>query len=371
VTESGYIRPLINVTRSDVVEFLRGRGIEWREDPSNRDPRFARAHFGLAALGKVGAAQLAAMEALAAPPCALDATQRLYLIYALAKGYDDSGDFARAFAAAEAGARLRRAPASAAAAAAHLDRLARAAPAGLAGGGDGDGDGAEAPIFVFAMPRSGTTLVEQILASHPDVCALGETERFAREAEREREPARLAAAYLAQLPAEARAARRVVDKSLGNFLHIGAIRRAFPNARLVHVRRDPLDVCLSIHLSLFAGDMPFPPDLAGIGRYCRAYATLMAQWRAALGPEALHEVRYERLVADLEGETRALLAFCGLSWDARCLAFHEVQRPVATASLARVRMPLYSGAVGRARNYAAFLGPLREALQASEEERGE
>ncbi len=218
------------------------------------------------------------------------------------------------------------------------------------------------------MPRSGTTLVEQILASHGQVSALGETEFFAREAERESNPRRLAAAYLAHWPAEARAARRVVDKSLGNFLHIGAIRRAFPNAKLVHVRRDPLDVCLSIHLNLFAGDMPFPADLAGLGRYYRGYAALMAQWRATLGPEAMHEVSYERLVADIEGETRALLAFCGLSWDACCLAFHEARRPVATASLAQVRMPLYSSAVGRARNYAAFLAPLREALQGSEAE---
>ena len=116
-------------------------------------------------------------------------------------------------------------------------------------------------------------------------------------------------------------ARRVVDKSLGNFLHIGALRRALPNAKLVHVRRDPQDVCLSIFFSLFSRDMPLPADLAGLGRYHRGYAALMAQWRAALGP-ALHEVSYERLVADCEGETRALLAFCGLPLDARCLAFH-------------------------------------------------
>ncbi len=328
------------------------------------DPRFARAHFGLAALGNVSAAQLAAMEALAVSPDGLEGAQRRFLLYALARGYDDAGDYARAFAAAEAGARLRRAPASSET---HLRRLAMAGPAPIAG----EGDPTEAPVFVFAMPRSGTTLVEQILASHGQVHALGETERFACEAERESDPKRLAAAYLAHWPAEARAARRVVDKSLGNFLHIAAIRRTFPNAKLVNVRRDPFDVCLSIHQSLFAGDMPFPSDLAGIGRYYRGYAALMAQWRAALGPEALHEVRYERLVADLEGETRALLAFCGLTFDARCLAFHETRRPVTTASLAQVRTPLYSSAVGRARNYAAFLAPLREALQGGQEESAE
>ena len=212
------------------------------------------------------------------------------------------------------------------------------------------------------MPRSGTTLVEQILASHPQVAALGETELFAQVAAREADPARCAAAYLAHWPAEARAARRVVDKSLGNFLHIGAIRRAFPRAKLVHVRRDALDCGLSIHFSLFGAQMPFAPGLKGLGRYYRGYERLMAAWGAALPSDVLREVRYERLVADFEGETRALLGFCGLDFHPRCLAFHETQRRVATASLAQVRLPLYFSAVGRARNYDAYLAPLRAAL---------
>ena len=325
------------------------------------DPGFARAHFGLAMLGTVHPAQLAAMEALAGSAAHLDVAQRLFLIYGLAKGYDDAGDCARAFAAAEAGARLR----------ASTDpdrrRFEQAAPAPEAT--PGGGDLTEAPVFVFGLPRSGTTLVEQILASHPDVRALGETEIFSQLSEREKAPARLAAAYLAQWPAEARAARRVVDKSLGAFLHIAALRRAFPNAKLVHVRRDPQDLCLSIFFSLFSSDMPLPTDLVGLGRHHRGYLALMSQWRTALGP-ALHEVRYERLVADLEGETRALLAFCGLPFDRHCLAFHEMQRPVVTASLAQVRRPLYASAVGRARRYAAFLRPLREALGGEEESGG-
>ena len=329
------------------------------------DPAFARAHFGLASLGRVRPAELARMEAAAAAPHA--AGERLYLIYALVRAYDEAGDFARAFACAQAGARLRGASASPSPE--HgLRRLAEARPATRPH--PGEGDPTEAPIFVFGMPRSGTTLVEQILASHRDVHALGETELFAGEARRRRDPKRLAAAYLAHWPATARAARRVVDKSLGNVLHIGAIRRAFPNARLVHVRRDPLDCCLSIHFSLFSGEMPFAPDLRAIGRYYRAYAALMASWRAALPAETLHEVAYERLVADLEGESRALIAFCGLDWDARCLAFHASDRPVTTASLAQVRTPLYSSAVGRARAYAAFLGPLREALDLCETQGG-
>jgi tetratricopeptide (TPR) repeat protein len=325
------------------------------------DPRFARAHFGLAALGGTTPERLAAMEALAAAPAPLDAGQRLFLLYALVKAYDEAGDFARAFAAAQAGARLRRTRWKGDEAEG-LRRLAEAGPRSCEGG---QGDPTEAPIFVFAMPRSGTTLVEQILASHPEVVALGETERLAREAAREPDPARLAAAYLAHWPTEARAARRVVDKSLGNFLHVAAIRRAFPRARLVHVRRDALDCCLSIHFSLFSDDTPFPPGLQGLGRYYRDYERLTASWSPAL-----REVRYERLVADFEGETRALLAFCGLDFHPRCLAFHETQRRVATASLAQVRLPLYFSAVGRARNYDAFLAPLRDALAGVEEGSG-
>ena len=322
------------------------------------DPRLARAHFGLAALGGTTPARRAAMEALAADATPLDLGQRLFLLYALVKAYDEVGDFARAFAAAEAGARLRQACWTGDEALG-LRRLAEAGPGACEGG---QGDATEAPIFVFAMPRSGTTLVEQILASHPEVVALGETEAFARLAANERDPARLAAAYLAHWPAEARAARRVVDKSLGNFLHVAAIRRAFPRARLVHVRRDGLDCGLSIHFSLFSGAMPFAPGLTGLGRYYRGYERLMAAWGATLPPETLHEVRYERLVGDLEGQTRALLDFCGLAFHPRCLAFHQTERRVATASLAQVRLPLYFSAVGRARNYDAYLAPLRAAL---------
>ena len=216
------------------------------------------------------------------------------------------------------------------------------------------------------MPRSGTALVEHILASHADVFAFGETERFAREAGAEPDPAQVAAGYLGAWPPAARAARRVVDKSLGNFLHIGAIRSAFPRAKLVHIRREAMDCCLSIHFSLFSGKMPFPADLGGIGRYISGYEALMDTWRAILAPGTMHEIHYERLVADFEGEMRKLLDFCGLTWDPRCLAFHETTRTVTTASLAQVRTPLYSSAVGRARNYAPWLGALRAALDGEE-----
>ncbi len=323
------------------------------------DPRFARAHFGLAMLGDVAADQLASMEALATERERLGQRDRLFLLYALAKAYDEAGDFARAFAAAEAGARLRRARWSGDEGGEAL-RMARAAPS--ARGLDGAGSMSDAPIFVFGMPRSGTSLVEQILASHPEVRALGETEVFAGEAARASDAKALAAAYLARWPQDARSARRVVDKSLGNWLEIGAIRRALPRARLVHVRRNSLDCAVSCFFCFFSDDMPFAPDLAAIGRYYRGYAELMDSWRAALPPGVMHEIEYERLVADPERTARELLEYCGLDWDARCLNFHGAAREVRTASLVQVRRPLYRSAVGRARNYDAYLGPLRQAL---------
>jgi tetratricopeptide (TPR) repeat protein len=322
-------------------------------------PRCTRAHFGLAMLGDVTADHLAAMEALAAMPDRFDERQRLFLLYALVKAYDEAGDFARAFAAAEAGARLRRARWSGSERA-ETARLARAGP--TAPSVTGVGDMSEAPIFVFGMPRSGTSLVEQILASHPEVFALGETEVFAREAARAPDAETLAAGYLAHWPQAARSARRVVDKSLGNVLEIGAIRRALPRAKLIHVRRHPLDCALSCFFCFFSEGMPFAPDLAGVGRYFRGHAELMASWRAALPPGAIHEVEYERLIDDFEGVARALLDYCGLAWDPSCLDFHAARREVRTASLAQVRRPLYRRAVGRARNYEAYLGPLTQSL---------
>jgi tetratricopeptide (TPR) repeat protein len=343
------------------------------------DPDFARAHFGLATLGRVAPKQLTAMEALARRPEALDERARLFLLYALAKAYDEADDTPRAFAALEAGAAMRRRRWRGDAEA-ELARVAASAPrlCGLTGEGGGGpltlsrkgrGDApppvglADRLIFVFGLPRSGTTLVEQILASHGDALALGETEIFAREARERAHPGELARAYLATLPDAARDAVRVVDKSLGSALHIAEIRAAFPLARLVHVRRDPLDVGLSCHFALFQHDLPFPPGLEAFGRYARAHATLMDAWGLALPCEVWREIRYEALVADPEREARALLDFVGLDWRPQCLDFAAVRREIRTASLAQAREAPHGRSVGRWRRYDAFLGPLRRGLE--------
>ena len=237
------------------------------------------------------------------------------------------------------------------------------------------------PVYVLGMVRSGTTLVEQILASHPEVHGAGEQAIIPRAAEA------LAAAggpvgyprALAGVPAgtlreagrgclDALAAlgpgaARVVDKLPGNFLYLGLIARMLPQARIVHCVRDPMDVCLSIYFQRFAAGHHYAYDLGDIASYYRDYERLMAHWQRVLPEDAVHEVRYERLVTDQAAVSRALVDAVGLAWDQRCLAFHEAQRVVSTASDWQVRQPVYTRSVERWRHYAAYLDELRAGLE--------
>ncbi|MGJ4928429.1 sulfotransferase [Bradyrhizobium sp. HKCCYLS2038] len=243
----------------------------------------------------------------------------------------------------------------------------------------GHGDPSEAPVFVIGMPRSGTSLVEQTLASHPAVHGAGEVNYFAAAVARFTDPARgdypemlaklsdadimtLARSYLdrfSSLPADT---RRVVDKMPSNFLFAGLIHLALPNARIIHVRRNPIDTCLSCYTQLFAEPQPFAYDLAELGRYYRAYDALMGHWRTVLPEGVLLEVTYEDMVRGFEAHARKIVAHCGLAWDDACLSFHDNDRPVNTASLVQVRKPLFSGSVGRWRMYGGRLKPLLDAL---------
>jgi tetratricopeptide (TPR) repeat protein len=236
----------------------------------------------------------------------------------------------------------------------------------------------ELPVFIVGMPRSGTTLVEQILASHDQVFGAGELGYFQQleaalsgilasaapyptcsGALGAAEIDALARGYLSLLRSlpGARHAHRVTDKMPDNFLHLGLIAMLFPRARIIHCRRDPLDTCLSIYFQKFTGDYPYAYDLSEIGRYYLAYRRLMAHWKAVL-PIPVLEVDYEALVADQEGVSRQLVAFCGLEWRERCLRFFQTERSVKTASSAQVRRPLYAGSVGRWRHYEAHLEAL-------------
>ncbi|HEY1610468.1 MAG TPA: sulfotransferase [Paraburkholderia sp.] len=259
------------------------------------------------------------------------------------------------------------------------ERAKRFTPALLRDKG-GAGDPSTLPVMVLGMPRSGSTLVEQILASHPQVAGVGEPQHFEQalgQAVRGVDALRLnqldevtsaqlralGQDYLQRLRHTANddACTRIVDKYPYNFVHLGFIHLALPNARIIHVHRAPLDTCLSIYTRWFR-DVPFGYDLGELGRYYRAYDALMAHWRDALPPGVLLDVAYEDLVDDLEGVAKRMIAHCGLEWDARCLAFHETGRAVATASARQVRQPLYRTSLRRWRPPAQTLQPLIDGL---------
>jgi hypothetical protein len=162
--------------------------------------------------------------------------------------------------------------------------------------------------------------------------------------------------------ARAGTAERIVDKLPFNFLYVGFIRLFFPNARIIHCRRDPLDRALSCYTTLFGDGNDFSYDLTDLGRYSRAYLTLMEHWRAIMPPDRFIEVDYEAIVADVETEARRLIAFCGLPWHPSITTFYDTRRTVRTASRLQVRQPIYRTSVNRAAVFGAALDPLRDAL---------
>ncbi len=232
------------------------------------------------------------------------------------------------------------------------------------------GSRSEQPVFIIGMPRSGTSLAEQILASHPAVFGAGEivfwdaafsaheTAGFSGEAGRAR-LSTIADAYLERVGTLSGGAARVVDKMPANFLYTGLIHAALPQARFILMRRHPVDTCLSMYFQNFFNRTAYADDLEDLADYYSQYARITGHWREVLPPTRLLEVPYEGLIADQEGWTRRMLEFIGLPWDPRCLAFHETERAVITASKWQVRQKIYSKSAGRWRNYEKHLGPLR------------
>lgn len=236
----------------------------------------------------------------------------------------------------------------------------------------------ERPIFIVGMPRSGTSLVEQILASHPQVYGAGELAYLSQLSGMV--SARLggeyyerldgldgatldeaAAAYLHQVEPAAGRAERFTDKMPDNFLRVGLIGQLFPHARVIHCTRDPRDTCLSVYFQRFNRTHNYSWELGDLAYFYTEYQRLMAHWKEVL-PIDMIEVNYETVVGDLEGEARRMVEFVGLPWDERCLAFHESKRAVATASFDQVRQPLYTESIGRWKHYERHLGPLIEGL---------
>ncbi len=348
------------------------------------DPNCSALHHDLA-LSKRFAPddpQIDHMRRLAEAPAA-SADDELHLRFALGKAADDLGDPDSAFASwARANALERQAngydeSATLGRLTRTRDQFSRSYIAERRGGGL---RGAR-PIFVFGLPRSGTTLIEQILASHSETFGAGETDDFARVVSHitvdgvggfpfpdvaarlsARDTAVIGEAYMRFVSARDSRGLRPIDKTTNNYLFAGLIALAVPDARFVHTRRNAADCCLSCFSKKFTGVHGYTNDLADLGRYYRAYHALMAHWRDALPDGVMIDVDYESLVADQEGETRRLLAHCDLPFDPRCLEFYKTERQVQTASASQVREPIYRRAIERWRPYEPYLGPLLEEL---------
>ncbi len=227
----------------------------------------------------------------------------------------------------------------------------------------------ELPVLVVGMPRSGTSLLEQILASHPSVYGAGELLFWGQAATglectrgnaSGQATAGLGLAYLQTLSSHSATAERIIDKMPSNFLHLGLIHGALPRARIIHVQRHPLDTCLSIYFQYFLNTHTYASDLGDLAHFYRQYLRIMAHWHRLLPPSALLDVPYEGIVDDLEGWSRRIVEFLGLGWDPKCLQFHETDRVVVTVSKWQVRQKISATRVNRWKDYEKFLGPLQE-----------
>jgi tetratricopeptide (TPR) repeat protein len=343
-------------------------------------------HFVLSKRFERSDPRLRTLEKLTLDNSSPDVNEKIYAHFALGKALAGVEDYERSFLQLSQGNALRRKLSgyNEAETLGYLERMRATCTSEFLARHYGCGDPSAVPVFVVGMPRSGTSLVEQILASHRDVYGAGEVKdfvlamaglggaaglalfrpEFVSQMSCE-EFRRLGTNYLQRTQAAAPLARRIVNKMPDNFRFAGLIALALPNARIVHVRRDPVDTCVSCFSTHFIEPMPFTHDLAELGRYYRAYETLMNLWRDILPQGMMIDVRYEDVVADIEGQGRRIVAHCGLDWDARCLEFHSDARTVRTASAAQVRRPLYNNSVGRWRRYEAFLEPLLVALDSS------
>ena len=310
----------------------------------------------------------------------MDPSQTLYVHFALGKALDDCKDYDQAFFHYEKGNTLRRRELQfdSGEVDRQFDRLIEAFSPELMNGLSQKGGSETKPLFIVGMPRSGTTLLEQVLCAHPNVGTAGELRdlaRIARNVARSNEKPwpecitetsasslkTMASEYLAALESRAPESTRIIDKMPQNFLHVGFAALLFSDTIVVHCARDPLDTCLSNYFQIFPGGIDFAYDFTDLGRYYRNYQRLMSHWRSLLG-ERLVTVPYEELVSGPEPTLRALLKAIGLPWDSVCLSHQDTVQRVDTLSLYQVRQPLNTGSTGRWRQYEKHLEPLREAL---------
>jgi Tfp pilus assembly protein PilF len=352
-------------------------------DPESPEVTFALVR--LIPMGDGSAQSTRVMEQLAALDArgeALPIDRRIELAYALGRAWEDIGDPDRSFEAYVRGATLKRSTltysldAEEALADAVIARFDRTRLDALAGQGF---RAARRPILIVGMPRSGTTLIEQILGAHPDVQTAGENPALMNMVAASRGPGgegypawvgsmeaadcvNLGKAYFRDLPPPHLGRRAITDKRLENIFHLGLAQLCLDELVVVHCRRDPRDAAFACFAMLFSESQEYSYDFAELARYWRIYERLMAHWRSVLPTGRMLEIDYEALVTDPEPWTRRLVGHAGLDWDDACLQPHAARRPVRSASAAQVREPIHARGVGRWRPFAGHLRPLFDAL---------
>lgn len=342
-------------------------------------------HVFMAQVRKVsdGDPLVARLEEEAGSIATMPPSRAMSLHFALGKMYDELGDYDRAFPHFQEGCRIKRGRIqySSERHSQVYRNIANFFSADNIVRLGGAGDPSSLPIFVLGMPRSGTTLVETILASHPEVFAAGELHDLLRIANQPKpgvksegfplsmqgltpdDLTRMGERYVAGLRRHSAEANRITDKMPANFMALGLIHLMLPNAKVVHVQRNPADICLSAFTKNFNSNSQLHSyDLREMGQFYVDYARLMQHWHQVLPEGAFLDLRYEELVAEPEALTRSLLAYCGLEWNEACLTPHKTKRSVKTASVTQVREPVYTTSVERWRRYEKHLGPLLEAL---------
>ncbi len=338
------------------------------------DPGFAPSYASIATHRRMTLEDTPWLEgALSVAARPLPLPQQIGLHYALGKYYDDTGQYEPAFdhyrQANESSKRLG-APYERGKLTVRVDQIIRSFDAALLRKTERDASASELPLFILGMPRSGTSLAEQILASHPAIYGAGELvhwhgayEAFRRAEVEHREGAQLipgmAREYLGRLQQLGGEAARVVDKMPANFWYAGLLHAAFPRARIIHMQRHPFDTCLSVYFQNFFNIGAYAHDLGDLAHFYGEYLRVMHHWRALLPAATLLEVPYEGLVDDTEAWARRMVAFAGLPWDPSCLEFHRTDRVVITASKWQVRQKISKSSVGRWRHYEKHIGPLR------------
>jgi len=309
-------------------------------------------------------------------------SEKMHLAFALGKAFEDLKEYDQAFEYLSEGNRLKRITFgySSEDVAGYFAQLKEIFSRSFVEERQQGGNGRGTPVFILGMPRSGTTLAEQMLASHPDIFGAGELDDFSQLMEAEIATAgtalpeglaeldaaaleRIADRYLDRLKGLGGDVPHVTDKTPHNFLNVGLIRVILPSARIIHMRRNAMDTCFSLYANYFVASHLYAWDLTELGQYYRQYEGLMNHWREVL-PDAMIEVDYETLVEQPEEQIRRLLDWCGLSYDPACLDFHKSDRIVRTASAAQVRQPLYTSSMQRWRNFEKHLAPLKQALKA-------